>query len=63
VEQNLAPVKDGTIYGVMAQDFYTMGYLASKYIVQSLNGQSVPSITDSGSTLVTLANIDTYKKK
>ncbi len=63
VETNLAPVREGTIYGVMAQDFYKMGNLASIYIVDYLNGKEVPSIVDSGVTLVTLDNIDTYKQK
>jgi ribose transport system substrate-binding protein len=61
VETNLAPVREGTIYGVMAQDFYKMGNLAAKYIVDYLNGEEVPDIVDSGVTLVTLENIDTYK--
>ncbi len=63
VETNLAPVKEGTIYGVMAQDFYKMGYLGAKNIIEHLNGNSVPDIVDSGVTLVTKENIDTYKNK
>lgn len=63
VETNLAPVRDGSIYGVMAQDFYKMGYLASKNIIAHLKGEAVPSVVDSGVSLVTLENINTYKNK
>lgn len=63
VETNLAPVREGTIYGVMAQDFYKMGYLASKNIIEYMKGNEVPDIVDSGVTLVTLENIDTYKNQ
>ena len=61
VEPNLAPVRKGSLYGVMAQDFYQMGYLGSKYIVEFLDGKEVPDVVDSGVKLVTLDNIDTYK--
>ncbi len=61
VEPNLAPVRAGTMYGVMAQDFYQMGYLASKYILEYLDGKEVPNIVDSGVKLVTAENIDSYK--
>ena len=62
-EQNLAVVRSGEIYGIMAQDFFKMGYLGAKYAWQAAQGIEVPSLTDSGITLVTKDNIDTYKNK
>lgn len=60
-EQNLAVVREGKIYGVMAQNFFKMGYLGTKYAWEAAQGKEVPSETDSGVTLVTKENIDTYK--
>jgi len=61
-EPNLAAVRGGHIYGLMAQDFYEMGYKGGKFVFQSLNGQEVPNEIDSGVSLVTLENIDNYNK-
>lgn len=61
-EQNLAVVKEGKIYGIMAQDFYKIGYLGSKYAWEAAMGKQVPSETDSGVTLVTKENVDFYKQ-
>jgi ABC-type sugar transport system substrate-binding protein len=63
VEQNLAVVREGKIYGIMAQDFYKMGYLGAKYAMEAAQGKETPSITDSGVTLVTKENIDSYKNQ
>jgi len=54
-------IRKGVIWGTMAQNFYKMGYLSGKYIVDKLNGKPVPSITDSGTVLITKENVDTYK--
>lgn len=55
-------IKKGTVWGTLTQNFYKMGYEAVKFIVDSKAGTSVPSITDSGMTLVTKENVETYKK-
>lgn len=56
-------IKKGIIYGTITQNFFKMGYDAVKFIVEyKLNGTIPPSITDSGTVLVTKENIDTYKK-
>ena len=60
-EQNLAVVREGKIYGIMAQNFFKMGYLGAKYAWQAAQGIDVPEEVDSGVTLVTQENVDTYK--
>lgn len=61
-EQNLQVVREGKIYGIMAQNFFKMGYLGAKYAWEASQGKEVPSETDSGVTLVTKDNVDTYKE-
>lgn len=60
-EQNLAVVKAGKIYGLMAQNFYKMGFLGTQYAWEAAQGKQVPAETDSGVTLITKDNVDTYK--
>ena len=55
-------IRKDVIWGTMAQNFYKMGYLSGKYIVDKLNGRPVPSFTDSGTVLITKENVDTYKE-
>ena len=60
-EDVLDLVEKGKIYGTMTQDFYKMGYEAVKMIKTVNEGGSVPSIQDSGTTLVTKDNLEEYK--
>ena len=60
LEETLACIRDGTIYGSMAQNFYGAGYLAGDLLTKLSNGESVDEINDSGVALVTLDTIDTY---
>ena len=57
----LANIRKGVIWGTMAQNFYKMGYLSGKYIGDKLSGKPVPSVTDSGTALITKENVDSYK--
>jgi len=59
-EVNLQQVTSGRITGVMAQNPYRMGYECAKYAFMKLNGESVPSITDSGVQFVGIAEAATY---
>ncbi len=61
VEQNLAVIREGKIYGIMAQNFFKMGYLGAQYAFEAAQGKKVPAEVDSGVTLVTKENVDTYK--
>jgi ABC-type sugar transport system substrate-binding protein len=60
LEQTLECIRDGTITGSVAQNFYGAGYLAGELLARISAGETVPEINDSGVALVTLANIDSY---
>lgn len=53
-------IKDGKIWGTMAQNFYKMGYVAGEYAMKHLNGEEVDSVVDSGTVLITAENADSY---
>lgn len=59
-EDTVQFVRDGKIWGTMAQNFYKMGYVAGEYAVKYLNGETVDSVVDSGTVLITAENADTY---
>lgn len=59
-EDTLQYIRDGKIWGTMAQNFYKMGYTAGEFAYKYLNGETVDSIVDSGTILITEENIDTY---
>ena len=61
VDDTLGAIREGLVWGTMTQDFYRMGYESVGFVHDYLNGKDVPSITDSGTVLVTADNIDSYK--
>jgi ABC-type sugar transport system substrate-binding protein len=63
LKESLACVKDGTISGVVAQNFYGAGFLAGDLLEKLAAGEKVPEINDSGVALVTKETMDTYKKE
>jgi ribose transport system substrate-binding protein len=46
-------IRDGVIWGTMAQNFYKMGYLAGDFAMKNLKGEAVDSVVDSGTILIT----------
>ena len=56
-------INQGLIWGTMTQDFYKMGYESVMMIQEVINGGSVPSVQDSGTTLVTKDNLEEYKAR
>jgi ABC-type sugar transport system substrate-binding protein len=60
--ETLGAIREKLIWGTLTQNYYFMGYQGSQMFLDHLAGKKVPSITDSGTTLVTLENVDTYKK-
>lgn len=60
LDQTLECIRDGTIYGSVAQNFYGAGYLAGELLVALSNGEEVQEINDSGVALVTQETIETY---
>lgn len=59
-EDTIQFIKDGKIWGTMAQNFYKMGYIAGEYAMKYLAGEEVDSVVDSGTILITAENADTY---
>ena len=57
---NLDTLREGSIHGVTAQDFWGMGYLAGKFLYMNAHGMEIPDEYDTGVILVTQENIDTY---
>ncbi|MFT4107087.1 MAG: substrate-binding domain-containing protein [Lacrimispora sp.] len=60
-EDTLQYIRDGKVWGTMAQNFYKMGYTAGEFARDYLEGKKVDSIVDSGTVLITKDNIDTYQ--
>lgn len=61
-EDALKAIKDGKIDSQVAQNPYKMGYITVKNIVKYLKGEQVPSIVDTGTSLITSENVDQYLK-
>lgn len=58
VPDNLASIRSGAVYGVMSQDFYSMGYLGGKYAYEASFGREIPPVTYTDSELITSANVN-----
>ncbi len=63
IEETMDWLKEGLIYGVMAQNFYKMGYFGVELLVNYLRDGTEPGQynNDSGSIFVTMDNIDVYQ--
>ncbi len=55
-------IRDGYLFGTLTQNFYRMGYQSVQWIVEYVREGKNPAsvVNDSGTTLVTIDNIDTY---
>jgi ABC-type sugar transport system substrate-binding protein len=64
VAETMDLVKDGTIYGTMAQNFYKMGHLGVELLVDFITEGKKPAAVsnDSGSIFVTKGNMSTYSE-
>lgn len=60
-KDTLQYIRDGKIWGTMAQNFYKMGYTAGEFAKDYLENKKVDSVVDSGTILITKDNIDTYQ--
>lgn len=58
IQDNLDAIKSKSIYGVLSQDYYAMGYLAGKYAYENSMGLDVPSYSFTNTELVTLENVN-----
>jgi len=63
IQETLDDIKDGSIFATMTQNFYRMGYEPVKWISEFAKDGTKPAnvVNDSGTLVVTKANIDTYK--
>ncbi|MEE9517797.1 MAG: substrate-binding domain-containing protein, partial [Candidatus Adiutricales bacterium] len=63
VAETMDWLKEGTIYGVMAQNFYKMGHYGVELLVDLLRDGTKPGkyLNDSGSIFVTRDNINSYQ--
>jgi ribose transport system substrate-binding protein len=70
VAETMDLIRDGTIYGTKAQNFYKMAQLCSEILVDYLRNGKSPAKSadkqkydfDSGAIFVTKENIDNYKE-
>ena len=63
IEETMDWLEEGSIYGVMAQNFYKMGHYGVELLVDYLTDGAMPDQynNDSGSIFVTLDNVDSYQ--
>jgi ribose transport system substrate-binding protein len=63
VAETMALIKDGSIWGTEAQNFYKMGNLGAQLLVDFITKGKKPASfkNDSGSIFVTSGNMDNYK--
>ena len=62
-ERLVKGLADGEIHGLDLQDPINMGYLGVKTMVAHLQGQKVEKLTDTGSDVATLENMDDPRMK
>ena len=62
-ERLVKGLRDGEIHGLVLQDPINMGYLGVKTMVAHLQGEKVTKLTDTGSDVATLENMDDPRMK
>ena len=62
IQETLDGIREGTIFATMTQNFYRMGYEPVTWLNNFVTKGETPAsvVNDSGTMVVTLANIDTY---
>ena len=60
---SLQAIESGEIQGLVVSNPYRMGYLGVTTLVDHIQGGNIPTIVDTGVTLVTRANIDSSEVK
>ncbi len=60
LDDTLQAVRDGTVKFIVAQRPYLMGQLAVRYLNDYLREHKVPDTTDTGATIITKKNVDSY---
>jgi ABC-type sugar transport system substrate-binding protein len=62
-QDTLQYIRDGVIWGTMAQNFYKAGFVAGELVMKSAIGEKVPPTYDAGTVLITKENINTYTEE
>ncbi len=62
-DKTIALLKDGTIYALVLQDPYRMGYDGVKTALAVSKGEKVPASIDTGANLITRANMNGAKEQ
>lgn len=60
--QTIDYIKEGVIYGTVTQKPFEMGYQSVKNLKDLVEGKEIPDRIDTGVTIVTKDNVDTYKE-
>jgi ABC-type sugar transport system substrate-binding protein len=62
IQETMDGIREGTIFATMTQNFYRMGYEPVMWLNDFVTKGTGPVnvVNDSGTMVVTLANIDTY---
>lgn len=65
LDETIAGIKAGSILGTCTQNFYKMGYLSTKALINFLRTGEEPeqAVVDSGTIFVSQENINTYKEE
>ncbi len=61
LDDTVQAVRDGSVKFIVAQRPYLMGELAVRYLNDELHGRKIPANTDTGATIVTQENVDSYQ--
>jgi ribose transport system substrate-binding protein len=62
-DKTVGLLEDGTIYGLIVQDLYRMGYDGIKTALAASKGEKVDANVYTGSSLITKANMDGEKQQ
>src|SRR5579871_300675 len=61
LDDTLQAVRDGSVRFIVAQKPHLMGELAVRYLDDYLQGRPIPKETDTGATIVTQSNVESYQ--
>jgi ribose transport system substrate-binding protein len=62
-DKTIGMLKDGTIYALVLQDPYRMGYDGIKTALAASKGEKVDAFVDTGANLITKANMNGEKQQ
>lgn len=57
-DETIEAIRSGDVHGIIVSNPFRMGYLGVTNLVDHIQGRNIPTIVDSGITVVTLGNLD-----